>query len=307
MAKVSVIGAGNVGSDLARRVLERDLADVVLIDIVEGLPQGRALDLTQAGAVEGYDRKIKGSNDFSDLSGSDVVVVTAGLARKPGMSRDDLLAKNSQIVGSVVDHIVKHAPETRIIIVTNPLDVMTYMALKRSGFDPNRVMGMAGQLDTARMKAFISMETGKPSSKIEAMVLGSHGDLMVPVISSAKVDGKPLEKALPKDKLDSIINRTQGGGAEIVALLKTGSAYYAPAASAADMVEAIIMNSGAVIPACAYLTGQFGLSDICVGVPAKLGKRGIEEIVEVELSGGELSALRNSAEAIRANIQKLKL
>jgi malate dehydrogenase len=307
MAKVTVIGAGNVGSDLARRVLERDLADVALIDIVEGLPQGRALDLAQAGAIEKYFSKITGSNSFSDMSGSDVVVVTAGLTRKPGMSRDDLIHKNTEIVGGVVEQIKANAPNSIIIIVTNPLDVMTYLALKKSGFGPKRVLGMAGALDTARMKAFISMELNVHPNDIEAMVLGSHGDLMVPIASRTKVKGKLLAKVMQKEKIDAIIKRTQDGGAEIVALLKTGSAFYAPAASAADMVEAIIKNTKEVIPSCCYLSGEYGLNDICVGVPAKLGKNGVEEVVKIDLSNEELEALKRSAASIRENIVKLKL
>ncbi len=307
MPKVTVIGAGNVGSDLAKRILERDIADITLIDIIEGLPQGRALDLTQAGAIEGYTSKIKGSNDYSDMAGSDVVVVTAGLARKPGMSRDDLMTKNSEIVASIVNEIVNFAPKSKIIMVTNPLDVMTYLALKRSGFEPKRVMGMAGQLDTARMKAFISMETGIPTIDIETIILGSHGDLMVPILNQTKIDGKPISEVLPKDKIEAIVARTKQGGAEIVKLLKTGSAFYTPAAGTADMVEAIIKNTKAVIPTCAYLSGEFGLSDICIGVPVKLGKGGIEKILEIDLTQEELGALHKSAESIRENIKKLKM
>jgi len=306
MAKISVIGAGNVGSDLARRILERDIADVALIDIVEGLPQGRALDLTQAGGVEGYKSKITGSNSMADMAGSDVVVVTAGLARKPGMSRDDLLLKNADTVGGVVDKIKEYAPNSIIILVTNPLDVMTYLTLKKTGFGPKRVMGMAGQLDTARMKAFIAMGLNVHPTDVEAMVLGSHGDLMVPVASRTNVKGKPLSKLMPKEQIDAIIKRTQDGGAEIVSLLKTGSAFYAPAASTADMVESIIKDQKKIIPSCCYLSGEYGLNDICIGVPAKLGRKGVEEIVKIDLTNEELEALRKSADSIRENFPKLK-
>lgn len=307
MSKVTVIGAGNVGSDLSRRILERDLADVVLIDIVEGLPQGRALDLTQAGAIEGYRSSIVGSNDLSDMKDSDIVVITAGLARKPGMSRDDLLARNAEIVGSTVEKIVKFAPNSKIIVVTNPLDVMTYLALKKSNFGPRRVMGMAGVLDTARMKTFIAMELKIHARDIDALVLGSHGDLMVAVLSQSKVKGKPITRVLPREKLDAIVLRTQNGGAEIVNLLKTGSAFYAPAASTADMVEAIIRNNGRTLPVCAYLSGEYGLLNVCIGVPARLGRRGIEKIIEIKLSAEELNVLRRSAESIKENIKSLSI
>lgn len=306
MPKVSVIGAGNVGGDLARHILERDLADVALIDIVEGLPQGRALDLTQAGAVEGYKSRITGSNSFSDMAGSDVVVVTAGLARKPGMSRDDLLARNAEIVGGVVDKIREHAPNSIIILVTNPLDLMTYLALKKSGFGPKRVVGMAGHLDTARMKAFIAMGLDVHPKDVEAMVLGSHGDLMVPIASRTKVKGKLLSKLMPAGKINAIIKRTRDGGAEIVALLKTGSAFYAPAASTADMVESIIRDQKKIIPSCCYLSGEYGLNDICIGVPAKLGRRGVEEIVKIDMTKDEIESLKRSAGSIRENFPKLK-
>jgi len=307
MPKVTVIGAGNVGADLARRVIERDLADVTLIDIVEDLPQGKALDLSQARVVEDHKARIMGSNDFADMADSDIVMITAGLARKPGMSRDDLMMKNAEIIGSIIEKAVKFAPQSKIIIVTNPLDVMTYLALKKSGFENNRVVGMAGQLDTVRMTSFLEEATGTPGNKIEALVLGSHGDLMVPVLSHTKISGKPVDQVLPKEKVDAIVQRTKQGGAEVIKLLKTGSAYYAPAASAADMAEAIIKDSGRIIPSCAYLTGQFGLDDVCVGVPVKLGKKGIEEIKEIKLTKEELEALRKSAQSIKENINKLKI
>lgn len=307
MPKISVIGAGNVGSDLARRILERELGDVTLIDIVEGLPQGKALDLLQAGAIEGYDSKIIGSNDFADMKDSDIVAVTAGLARKPGMSRDDLLAKNAEIISDIVEKIVKFAPNSKIIMITNPLDVMTYLAYKKSGFEAKRVIGMAGMLDSARMKTFIAMELNVSTTEIETIVLGSHGDLMVPLPRYTTVKGKPIIELLPAEKIDEIVKRTHEGGAEIVKYLKTGSAFYAPAASAADMIEAITKNTKATIPTCAFLNGEYGLKDVCIGVPAKLGRNGIEEIVELKLTSDERKALSTSAEAVRGNIKKLKI
>lgn len=307
MPKVSVIGAGNVGADLARRVVERDFADVTLIDIVEGLPQGKALDLRQAGAVEGYESIITGTNDWKELEGSEIVAITAGLARKPGMSREDLLAKNAEIIGSIVEKIFEFAPRSIILMVTNPLDVMTHLAYKKSGFDPKKVLGMAGQLDTARMKTFISIELNVSTNDVEAIVLGSHGDLMVPLPRLTKVKGKPLSKLLSKEKIDAIVDRTRRGGAEIVKHLKTGSAFYAPAASAADMVEAMVKNSKAVIPSCVYLKGEYGLNDIYMGVPAELGKEGVMKVVELDLTEDELKALRACAEKVRENISKLKV
>jgi len=305
MPKVTVIGAGNVGSDLARRILERDLADVALIDIVEGLPQGRALDLMEARAIEGYESRIVGTNDLSAMAGSDIVVITAGLARKPGMSRDDLQARNVEIVGPIVENIVRFAPQSKIIMVTNPLDVLTYLALKKSGFGAKRVMGMAGILDTARMEAFISMELNISSLDVQAMILGSHGDLMVPLLSQTKIMNKPISDFMQKDKIEAIIERTKNGGAEIVNLLKTGSAFYAPAASTADMVQAIINDTKEIMPVCACLSGEYGLSDVACGVPAKLGLDGVEKIVEIKLAPKELESLKRSAQSIKENIAKL--
>lgn len=305
MPKVTVIGSGNVGSDLARRILERDLADVTLIDIVEGLPQGRALDLSQAGAIEGYKSRITGSNDLSDMKGSDIVVMTAGLARKPGMSRDDLMMRNAEIVGQTARHIASYAPNSIIIMVTNPLDVMTHLALKRSGFDRKRVMGMAGVLDSARMETFISMELDIPAADVQAMILGSHGDLMVAALSQTLVQGKPISKAMAEDRIKAIVERTKKGGAEIVELLKTGSAFYAPAASTADMVQAIINDTEEEMPVCACLSGEYGLNDVSTGVPAKLGRNGIEEIIELKLTKEEMESLHRSAASIKDSILKL--
>ena len=305
--KVSVFGAGNVGAETARRIVEKKLADVVLVDIIEGIPQGKALDILQSGPVERFDCKIKGTNNPSDIEGSNIVVVTAGLARKPGMSRDELQAVNANIVKGIIENIKKFAPGSIIIMVTNPLDVMTYLAWKVSGFEKRRVFGMAGELDTARMIAFISMETGVAASKIKAMVLGGHGDLMVPLASQTKVDGKPLSSLLSKEKIDAMIKRTANGGAEIVNLLKTGSAYYAPSASAVKMVEAVIKNKGSVIPSAVILDGEYGLSDVCIGVPAKIGKNGIEKVVELKLPDEDQIMLKRSVNSVKENIAKLNI
>ena len=305
--KVAVFGAGNVGAEVARRIVEKKLADVVLVDIVEGIPQGKALDILQSGPVEGFDCRIKGTNNPADIDGSDIVVVTAGFARKPGMSRDDLQAANANVIKGIAGNIKKFAPGSIIIMVTNPLDVMTYLAWKVSGFEKRRVFGMAGELDTARMIAFISMETGVPSSKIKAMVLGGHGDLMVPLISQTKVNGKPVDRCLSNEKIAEIIKRTANGGAEIVNLLKSGSAYYAPSASAVKMVEAVIKNKGTVIPSAVILDGEYGLKDTCIGVPAKIGRNGIEKVVELELTDEEKAMLLRSANSVKESIDKLKI
>jgi len=307
MKKVSVFGAGNVGAETARRVVEKGLADVVLVDIIEGIPQGKALDILQSGPVEGFDNKIVGTNDPAFIADSDVVVVTAGLARKPGMSRDDLQATNANIVKGICENIKKYAPDSFVIMVTNPLDVMTYLALKVTGFPKNRVFGMAGVLDTARMIAFISMELKVPASKVQAMVLGGHGDLMVPVISQTKVNGKPLSKLMAKENIDSIVKRTANGGAEIVGLLKTGSAYYAPSASATAMVEAILRNTGEILPCAVMLEGEYDLKDVCVGVPIKLGRNGVEKVIGLVLTDEESAALARSAGSIKENIAKLNI
>ncbi|MBU1027127.1 MAG: malate dehydrogenase [Candidatus Margulisbacteria bacterium] len=302
--KVSVIGAGNVGAEVARRVAEKDLVNVVLLDIVEGIPQGKALDMLQAGSIVGYNSHIMGTNDYADIKDSDVVVVTAGLARKPGMSRDDLLAKNTAIIKSVSENIKKHAPNSIILIVTNPLDTMTYVAWKASGFDAKKVLGMAPLLDLARMSSFIALELNVPVTEVKATVLGTHGDLMVPVPSQTKVSGKPIADLLPKEKIDKIVDRTRKGGAEIVGHLKTGSAYYAPSAAAAHMVEAILKDTKETICSSVMSNGQYGLNGLYIGLPAKIGKNGVEEIVEIELTDEEKQALKKSAEAIMANNEK---
>jgi malate dehydrogenase len=302
--KISVIGAGNVGSEVARRLAEKELGNIVLVDIIEGIPQGKALDMMQAGPVVGYNSKITGTNDFSLIKDSDIVVVTAGLARKPGMSRDDLLAKNTAIITSVSEKIKEFAPKSIVLLVTNPLDTMTYVAWKTLGFDPKRVLGMAPLLDLARMATFIAMELNVPVTEVKAMVLGTHGDLMVPVPSQTTVSGKSIEKLLPQKNIEQIIERTRKGGAEIVSHLKTGSAYYAPSAGAAYMVESILQDKGEIVPSSVYANGEYGVKDLFIGLPAKLGKDGVSEIVEIELTDQEKAALIKSAEAITANNQK---
>ncbi|MFA6431725.1 MAG: malate dehydrogenase [Candidatus Margulisiibacteriota bacterium] len=297
--KVSVIGAGNVGAQCALRLVEKNIAKVVLVDIVEGIPQGKALDMCQAGSVDGFEPSILGSNDYADIKDSDVVVVTAGLARKPGMSRDDLIHKNAEIIKGVVGNIIKYAPNSIVLVVTNPLDVMTYHALKVSGFPKNRVIGMAPLLDAARMQYFIASELNVPINDVHAEVMGSHGDLMVPVPRLTTVKGKPIGELLSASRISQIVERTKNGGAEIVNLLKTGSAYYAPGSAAAKMAETIILNKKSIINSCIYLDGQYGISDVCLGVPAKLGKSGIEEIIELKLTTEELDLLQKAADAVK--------
>lgn len=304
--KVAVFGAGNVGATVAQRVVEKELAEVVLLDVVEGLPQGKALDMAEAAPVEGYDAKIVGSNNPTDSAGADLVVITAGIARKPGMSRDDLLATNAKIVGGIADAVRRHAPDAIVIVVTNPLDVMAWLAFERTGFPPERVMGMAGVLDSARFRAFIAMELGVSVKDVEAMVLGGHGDSMVPLPRCATVGGVPLTALLPADRIAALIERTRNGGAEIVALLKTGSAFYAPASATAAMAASILRDERRVLPACVRLDGQYGLRDVFAGVPAVLGAGGVEMIVELELAAGELAALHASAEEVRAAYGRLK-
>lgn len=305
-SKVTVVGAGFVGATAAQRIVEKDLADVVLVDIVEGLPQGKALDIMESAPVEGFSRKIKGSNRYEDTAGSDVIVITAGLARKPGMSRDDLLFKNAEIVGGIVTACAPHSPEAVIVMVTNPLDVMTWLAQKKSGFPAERVIGMAGELDSARYAYFIAEKLGCKPSEVKATVLGGHGDQMVPVPELTQVQGKPLPSLLDSATIEQINQRTRNGGAEIVGLLKTGSAYYAPSASAVKMVRAILRGTGEVVPSCVYLKGQYGLEDVYCGVPAKLGRKGVEEIMEVKLTAAERQELHRSADDVRQNFQKLK-
>lgn len=305
--KVTVVGAGFVGATAAQRLVEREIADVVLIDIVEGLPQGKALDMMESAPVEGFRTKITGTNQYQDTQGSDLVIITAGLARKPGMSRDDLLFKNAEIVSAIVTQAVPHSPKAILLVVTNPLDVMTYLVWKKSGFEPRRVFGMAGELDSARMAYFISEAAGCAPSEVEAMVLGGHGDEMVPVPAHTKVRGKPIAGILSKEKIAAINQRTRDGGAEIVQYLKTGSAFYAPSASVVRMARSILEDRKEIIPSCVYLEGAYGLKDVYCGVPAKLGRKGVEEVVEIPLTQEEKEALKISADHVRENCAKLNL
>ena len=298
--KVTIVGSGFVGQTTAMRVLQRGLVDqVVLTDIVEDLPQGIALDMKESAPVERFEPNVVGTNDYTDTAGSDVVVITAGFPRQPGMSRMDLLGKNAGIMRDVIGRIAPGSPDAIVIVVTNPLDEMTYLAAEASGFKKERVMGMAGVLDSARLRFFIAEELGVSPLVVEAMTLGSHGDSMVALPRHATVDGKPLPDLVDRETLDRLFQRTRDGGAEIVALLKKGSAYYAPSASIAQMVGAIAGDTGQVLPVCAWVTGQYGISDVYVGVPAKLGRGGVQQIVELDLNEDEISALRAAAEGIR--------
>jgi malate dehydrogenase len=305
--KVTVVGAGNVGATAAQYIVERELADVVLTDVVDGLPQGKALDLLQAGPVHGYDCRITGANDYEPTGGSDIVVITAGLARKPGMSRDDLLLKNAEIVGGVVTETARRSPTAILIVVTNPLDAMAQLALRRSGFPKHRVIGMAGVLDSARFRTFIAQELDVSVENVTAFVLGGHGDTMVPLPRYSTVAGIPITELIPRDRLAALVTRTANGGAELVTLLKTGSAYYAPAASVVEMVEAVLRDKKKVLPCAAYLEGEYGVKGLFVGVPVKLGRRGIEQILQITLSPDESAALGRSAAAVRELTDKLGL
>ncbi len=304
--KIAVVGAGNVGASVAQYCAEMELGDVVLTDIVEGMPQGKALDLTEAGPIRGYSSVITGTNDYKDIEGSDVVVVTAGLPRKPGMTRLDLLEKNGKIMTDVCENIARYAPNSVVIVVTNPLDVMTYLAFKKLGFPSERVVGMAGVLDSARMRSFVAMELGVSMKNVDTMVLGSHGDDMVPLPEYTVVSGIPITRLLPQDRIDAIVERTRKGGGEIVALLKTGSAYYAPGASAARMVESIVRDEKQLLPCSALLTGQYGLNDTYIGVPVRLGKEGVEEIVELQITDEQRAALHKSAQEVASGVQGLR-
>jgi malate dehydrogenase len=306
--KVTVVGSGFVGQTTAMRILEKGLGDVCLIDIVDDLPQGLALDMKEAAPIERYEPRVVGTNDYADTAGTDVVVITAGFPRQPGMSRMDLLGKNAGILRSVVDQFVPTSPGAIIIVVTNPLDEMTALAAEASGFPKERVMGMAGVLDSARLRYFIAEELGVSPLVVQAMTLGSHGDSMVALPRHATVDGTPLPDLVDEPTIDRLFQRTRDGGAEIVALLKKGSAYYAPSASIAQMVGAIANDTHEVLPVCAWATGQYGIHDVYVGVPARLGRVGVEEIVELDLTEGELEQLRAAAEGIRekcADLAKL--
>jgi malate dehydrogenase len=305
--KVTVVGAGNVGASVAQYTVEKELADVVLVDVLDGIPQGKALDLAQAGPVHSYDSKLVGSNGYEETADSDIVVITAGLARKPGMSRDDLLFKNAEIVGGVVDEVVKRSPNSILVLVTNPLDAMVQLAWKRSGFPPQRVVGMAGILDSARFRTFIARELNVSVENVTAFVLGGHGDTMVPLPRYSTVAGIPITELLPKEKVDALVKRTAGGGGEIVALLKSGSAYYAPAAGTVEMVEAILKDKKKILPCAAYLDGQYGVKGLYVGVPVKLGRAGVEQVIEITLAPDERTALHKSADAVRELVEKLKI
>ena len=303
--KVTVVGSGFVGQTTAMRILEKDLAEVCLIDIIEGKPQGIALDLRQASPIEGYEPRIVGTNDYADTAGSDVVVITAGFPRQPGMSRMDLLGKNAAIVRDVVANVMPGSPNAILMVVTNPLDEMTFLAAEASGLSRERVMGMAGVLDSARLRSFIAEELGVSPSEVDAITLGSHGEAMVALPRHATVAGTPLPDLADEATLDHLFQRTRDGGAEIVALLKAGSAYYAPSAAIVAMVSAIVHDTKGVLPVCAWTTGQYGISDVYVGVPARLGAKGVEEIVELDLNDDELTRLREAAEGIRAKCEDL--
>jgi malate dehydrogenase len=305
--KVSIVGAGMTGATAAHWLAEREIADLVLVDVVEGMPQGKALDMQEAMPVIGKDVKILGSNDYGPTEGSDVIVITAGLPRKPGMSRDDLLAANAEIVTSVAEETRKLSPQAIYVVLTNPLDVMTYLTWKRTGLEPQRVMGQAGILDSARMRAFVAMELGVSVANIHCYVLGGHGDAMVPLTRHSNVAGVPLNKILPKGRLDAIVERTRKGGGEIVGLLKKGSAFYAPGAGIAQMVEAILKDKQLVVPAAVYMQGQYGLEGIYFGAPAQLGANGVEDVIEYDLNDEEMAALEKSAQNVKANIAKLNL
>jgi len=301
--RVGVIGAGKVGSTLAQRIAEKNLADVVLLDVVEGMPQAIALDLMEARGVERHDRQLIGSNDYADLVDCDIVVITAGKARTPGMSREDLVETNAKIVKSTVKEAIQHCPQAIFILVTNPLDVMTYLAWKVSGVDPSRVMGMAGVLDSARFQTFIAFELGCSIADIQTLVLGGHGDLMVPLPRFSTVRGIPITELMDKATIDRLVDRTRKGGAEIVQLMKTGGAYYAPSSSVSLMVEAMLHNQSRFMPVAGYLQGQYGLNDIYMGVPCQLGYQGIQRILELPLEDQELAALHESAQAVRKGLE----
>ncbi len=301
--KISVVGAGNVGASAAQRIAEKELAnEVVLVDVVEGLPQGKGLDIFESGPIARFDTHIVGTNSYEETAGSNIIVITAGVARKPGMSRDDLQKTNAAIVKTCTEQTASRSPNAIIIIVSNPLDVMTYVALKTSKFSRQRVIGMAGVLDTARFRSFIAMELNVSVEDVAAFVLGGHGDSMVPLTRYATVGGIPLSELLPQERIDSIVKRTREGGAEIVNYLKTGSAYYAPSASVAQMVEAIVRNKRRILPCAVYLKGEYEMKDVVVGVPVKLGRGGMEEIIEVKLTPEEKAALQKSANDVRTHI-----
>lgn len=302
--KVAVIGAGNVGAEIANQIISKDLADVILLDKMGDMARGKALDILQSAPLKNSGANIVGTDSYEEIENSDLVIITAGLPRKPGMSREELVEVNGNIISQITENVKKYAPNSIILVVTNPLDVMTFVAYKVSGFESNRVFGMAGVLDTARYKAFIGMELGVCSKDVNAMVLGGHGDDMVPLVDSTTVSGIPLRSLLSKDKIEEIVTRTRKGGGEIVGLLKTGSAYYAPAYSSVVMAEAILKDQKAVIPASVLLQGQYNINDIYIGAPAIIGANGIEKVIELELSDNDLSQLQQSAGVVRKTIEK---
>ena len=304
--KITVIGAGNVGATAVHWAASKELGDIVLVDVVEGMPQGKALDMVETAPVEGFDCKVIGTNSYEDTADSDIIIMTAGLARKPGMSRDDLLVKNFEIVKSCIEQAAKYSPNAYIIVVSNPLDVMTYVAQRVSGFPKNRVMGMAGVLDSARFRSFIAMELNISVEDTSAFVLGGHGDSMVPLVRYSYAGGIPIEKLIPADRIEAIVDRTRKAGGEIVGLLKTGSAYYSPSAAAVQMAEAILKDKKRILPCAACLEGEYDVFDgIYVGVPIIIGGGGVEKIIEIELTDDEKAELKNSVDDIRENVEKL--
>ena len=304
--KVTVIGAGNVGATAAQRLAEKELCDVVLIDIIEGVPQGKSLDLAEAAPIEKHDAHLTGANSYEASANSDIVIITAGIPRKPGMSRDDLLATNRNIIKNVTKEAAKHSPESILIIVSNPLDAMCHVAMEESGFPKGRVIGMAGVLDSARFRAFIAAELNVSVENIHALVLGGHGDTMVPLPRFSTVAGIPITELISSARIEALANRTRNGGAEIVSLLKTGSAYYAPASAAVEMAESILKDKKKILPCAAYLEGEYGISGLFVGVPVKLGKNGVEQIISLKLTGEEKQALAKSALAVKELVEAMK-
>ena len=303
--KVTVVGGGNVGATAAQRIAERDYADVVLVDVVEGMPQGKALDLAQSGPILGYDSAVTGANSYETTANSDIVVITAGIARRPGMTRDDLLRTNMGIMGSVVSEVVASSPDSILLIVSNPLDAMVYHAHKLSGFPKERVVGMAGVLDTARMRTFIAQELNVSVEDVNAYVLGGHGDTMVPLVRYTTVGGIPLENWLPQDRVEAIVQRTRDGGGEIVSLLKTGSAYYAPSAAVLQMVDSILLDKRRIVPAAAYLEGEYGVNGVFIGVPVILGANGVEKVIELELTDEEQTGFQKSVDAVNELVEAM--
>jgi len=307
LTKITVVGAGFVGATTVQRIAEKELGDVVMTDIIEGMPQGKALDLMESAQIVGFDVNVTGTNDYKDMQDSDIVVITAGIARKPGMSRDELVKTNSTIVGEVSENIQKYAPDSIVIVVTNPLDIMTHVALMKTGFHPGRVIGMSGVLDSARFATFVAMELGCSVKNVDAMVLGGHGDLMVPLPRHTTVSGIPITELMDEAAVDRLVQRTINGGAEIVELLKTGSAFYAPSAAITLMVESIVRDQKRILPIAAYMYGQYGYEEIYLGVPVKLGRMGVEAVIELDLTEPEQEMLARSAEAVKEAISTLDL